>query len=352
MTMNLYRCTPRQARGYVIECLEAGLVPFLQSSPGMGKSSIVRSIAEEHALILKDHRLSTSTPEDLSGLPRFDDDGKAYFAPFGDIFPLEDTPLPVDKNGWLLFLDEFNSAPKSVQAASYKLILDRQVGQFNLHSNVAPVLAGNLSTDRAITNALSTAMQSRVIHIEMEINFDEWLEDVALAQCYDERIIAFLNYKSSFLMDFRPDHNEKTFCCPRTWEFMNRLIKGKVISEEKATLFAGTITSNVAAEFVTFIKVYQNMISLKQVLADPENCPVPADSATRWAVISHLMDKVEDANFGDICTYINRFDITFKVLFFRSVMLRNNTLRTHPAFIKAMSELSRYLNPPSQQLAA
>ena len=52
-----------------------------------------------------------------TGLPHFTKDGKAEFMPF-NIFPLENTPLPKDKDGWLLFLDEFNSATKMVQAAA------------------------------------------------------------------------------------------------------------------------------------------------------------------------------------------------------------------------------------------
>lgn len=63
---NLYRCTPRQAKRYILECLEAGLVPVLESSPGMGKSSIMREVAQELGLFLIDHRLSTSAPEDLN----------------------------------------------------------------------------------------------------------------------------------------------------------------------------------------------------------------------------------------------------------------------------------------------
>src|SRR5690606_8713131 len=133
-------------------------------------------------------------------------------APFADLFPTEDTPVPEGFDGWGLFLDEFNSAPKGVQAAAYKLTLDRMTGQHKLHERVAMVLAGNLSTDRAITNPISTAMQSRVVHLLMEINFEEWYYDVALKENYDPRIIAFLNYKNSYLMDFRPDHNENTFC--------------------------------------------------------------------------------------------------------------------------------------------
>ena len=116
--LNIYRCTPRQVKRFVTDVLFAGLVPYVQSSPGMGKSSIMRAIASELNLQLIDHRLSTSAPEDLSGLPRFDEDGKARFSPFADLFPTEDTPLPPGKEGWMLFLDEFNSASKSVQAAA------------------------------------------------------------------------------------------------------------------------------------------------------------------------------------------------------------------------------------------
>lgn len=341
---NLYRCTPRQTRKFINECLYAGLVPFVQSSPGMGKSSIMRSVAKELDLKLIDHRLSTSAPEDLSGLPRFNEQGYAEFVPFSDLFPLESTPMPTGKQGWMLFLDEFNSAHKDVQAAAYKLILDRMTGQYPLHDNVVITAAGNLSTDRAITNPISTAMQSRVVHLEMEINFDEWLYDVALAEGYDSRLIAFLNQFPGKLMDFRPDHNEKTFCCPRTWEFTNRLIQGKEVSDESAALLAGTITSGVAVDFVQFTKIYKNMVNISTILADPATCPVPHDASTKWAVISHMMEKVDNSNFGGLATYADRFTLDFRILFYRSVLVRHPSLRQHPSFAKAMSELVRYLD--------
>jgi hypothetical protein len=343
-TTNLYRCTPRQTRSHIVDCLMAGLVPFVQGSPGVGKSSIVRSIFDEFGLDMIDHRLSTSAPEDLTGLPRFDENGEARFAPFADLFPLAGREKPKGSNGWGLFLDEFNSAPKSVQAAAYKLVLDRKVGQFDLHEDVGVVLAGNLSTDKAITTSLSTAMQSRLIHIEMEINFEEWREDVALAQNFDPRIIGFLSFKPSLLMDFRPDHQEKTFCCPRTWEFMNKLIKGKEVRDDKISLYAGALTSGVAVEFVQFTKIYASMVSIADIRKDPEKCPVPQDNATKWAVVSHLMDIVTEEAFEDVATYIDRFDLTFKIVFFRSVILRNEKLKRHPSFAKAMIALSRYIN--------
>jgi hypothetical protein len=340
---SLYRCTPRQVRSFVLDCMYAGLVPFIQSSPGMGKSAITRSIAKEQSLFMIDHRLSTSAPEDLSGLPRFTPEGRATFAPF-DMFPIEGMDIPAGYQGWMLFLDEFNSAPKSVQAAAYKLILDRMIGQARLHPNVAVVAAGNLSTDRAITNALSTAMQSRVIHIEMEINHREWLEDVAYVEKYDDRIIAFLNWKEGYLMDFRPDHNEKTFCCPRTWEFVNKLIHDQPVQDEKTPLLAGAITSGVAVEFVQFCQIYKDLLQIDDVIRDPTGVPVPSGADRRWAVVSHLMAKVDDKTFGDVCRFINRMDLSFRVLFYRGLLIQQPALRSHPEFANAMVEVTKYLH--------
>ncbi len=345
---DLYRCSPRKIRGFVTDCLYAGLVPFVQSSPGMGKSSIMRSIANDLELKLIDHRLSTSAPEDLSGLPEFysneHNQRMARFTPFGDLFPIEGTQLPDGKQGWMLFLDEFNAASKSVQAAAYKLILDKQVGQHNLHEKVVITAAGNLATDRSIVNPISTAMQSRVVHLEMEINFEEWLYDVAFKENYDSRIIAYLSQFNSKLMDFRPDHNEKTFCCPRTWEFTNRLIKDKEVTDVMASLLAGTITSGVAVDFVQFTKVYHNLVTVKQIRADPKNCPIPQDAGSKWAIVSHMMEKIDKDNFDDLSTYADRFPIDFRILFYRSILVRQPVLREHPIFIRAMSSLARYLH--------
>jgi hypothetical protein len=340
--LTLYEVTPRQAHKFVCECVEAHLVPFVQGSPGVGKSSIMRNVSDSYGLHMIDHRLSTSAPEDLTGLPRFVND-RATFSPF-DIFPTRDTELPAGKQGWMLFFDEFNAAPKSVQAAAYKVVLDRMIGQHKLNDRVLITAAGNLATDRAIVNSLSTAMQSRLVHLTLRVDFQEWLEDVAYPENYDSRIIAFLSWKPSLLLDFKPDHNDKTFCCPRTWEFLNRLIKGKEVTHDKAALYGGTITSGTAVEFTNFTKVYDSLPKLRDILQDPLGTPLPGDPPVRYAVITFLQEKVEDDSFEAITQYVNRMTAEFRVLFFRGLMIRKPILRAHPAFRSAMVELSRYLN--------
>lgn len=372
--ISAYRCTPRQIKKFAIRTMKAGRVPMVESSPAMGKSAIFAQIARDYNLKLIDHRLSTSTPEDMSGLPNFDD-GIARFIPF-DLFPIEGvTELPLWPGetkrkfnaagecincyqGWLLFLDEFNSATKMVQAACYKLILDKMVGQHKLHSRVMMACAGNLSSDRAIVNTIGTAMQSRLVWLTMELNFEEFLEDVAFPQKWDKRIIAYLSYtKGAKLHDFKPEHNEKTFCAPRTWEFMNDLIKDqeyKLITkadgsvhwtmDEEAPLYAGTITSGVAVDFINFTKVFESLPKVKDIVDDPSGTPVPSEPSTKWATVTHLLEHVEEDNFDEIATYVTRMTMEFRVLFFRGLMVQKPELKKHKAFRSALVSLSRYLN--------
>lgn len=335
----IYECTPRQVREYVLDCLYAGLVPIIQSPPGMGKSALVKSIFRQLNLFKIDHRASTSDPTDFNGLPGFSN-GKAMFHPFEEIFPVEDTPIPDGYEGFGIFLDEFNSAAKMVQAACFKLALDKMVGQRKLHPLSVIVMAGNLDTDGGITTPLSTPMRSRLVHIRMRIDFQEWLEDVAYAEDYDHRIIGYLNYDRSKLMHPNPKESPVTFNCPRTWEFMNALIKGNPVLDSKIPLYAGTISTGVAVDFVQFTKV--DLPKIEEIVADPHGKMIPSDKASRWAVVSMLAAHTDKNTFGPCATYVNRMGIEFRILFFRMALAKNPAIHGHPDMVQAMVELSKY----------
>lgn len=105
-----------EAKDMLADIIKARLVPMMIGSPAVGKSSIVHEIAKDYNLKVMDLRLSQCDPTDLLGMPQVSD-GRASYAPM-NTFLLENDPLPEGYNGVLLFLDEFNSAPRSVQAAA------------------------------------------------------------------------------------------------------------------------------------------------------------------------------------------------------------------------------------------
>jgi len=337
----MFTVTPNQAREEIINCISVGLTPLLTSSPGMGKSSLVQQIAKDFNLKLIDLRLSQCTPEDLQGFP-MRTGNKATFTPF-DIFPIEGEEIPEGYDGWLLFLDELTSATKPVQAAAYKLILDRMVGSFKLHERVAIAAAGNKTTDKAVVNQMSTALQSRLLHYELEISVPEW-NDVAYMLGIDHRIIGFINYMPSKLMDFRPDHTDTTFACPRTWEFLSKLIKGKEVSTSSSARVSSAIGEGNAVEFITFAQEYERLPKLPDILAKPLTAPIPPESSTKYAVMSMLVENFNTRNLDDILDYVERFDVELQIIFCRGAVARDKTIRSgHSKFGKYLTRMVRYL---------
>ena len=334
------RVTPKQAMEDSIRCIQAGIVPFLQSSPGIGKSSIAREIASAGKLKLIDLRLSQCAPEDLQGLP-MKENGRAKFTPF-DTFPLENIDaVPDGYNGWLLFLDEFNSASKGTQAAAYKLVLDRLVGNYALHPQCAIMAAGNLATDKAITTAMSTAMQSRVAHILIDVSHKEWVEWANQNQI-DYRVVGFMHFQPQKLHQFIPDHADLTFACPRTWEFASKLSKGVADLKPMRALLSGVLSPGVAMEFVTFSEEYAKIPSLDEIIKSPDTLAVPKELSTRWAVITMMTAHIDDTNVEPLVKYASRFRPEEKMVFFRGVVARNHMLSSHPLIAGGVHELMKF----------
>ena len=92
-----------QAADLLTTALKAKLVPMLHGSPAVGKSSVVKEIAQHFNLKLIDLRLSQCDPTDLLGLPTFTN-GRAGYAPM-NTFPIEGDEIPHGYSGWLLFLN-------------------------------------------------------------------------------------------------------------------------------------------------------------------------------------------------------------------------------------------------------
>ena len=107
---------PSQAVSIITKLIRAQLVPMLQGSPGTGKSSIIHQIAKNFRLFVIDLRLAQCDPTDLLGMPMFSNNRSGY-APM-ETFPIEGDAIPEGYDGFLLFLDEMNSASLAVQSAA------------------------------------------------------------------------------------------------------------------------------------------------------------------------------------------------------------------------------------------
>lgn len=318
-----------QAISMITAFIKARLVPMLVGSPGSGKSQIVHQIAKEYGLKVIDLRLSQCDPTDLLGFPQITGD-RAGYVPM-TTFPLETDAVPKGFNGWLLFLDEMNAAPSAVQAAAYKLVLDRMVGLYHLHKKVAIVCAGNLETDNAIVQPMSTALQSRMVHLELVVDHKEWI-DWATSNQIDHRITSYISFKPGNLYTFLPDHTDKTYASPRTWEFANRLLQvADIGTPDLLPMLAGTISEGVAREFIGFCKIYQNLPKMEQIIASPETITVPGEPSILFALTGSISHNASMENFTPVMKFVERLPIEFQVVCLRETVRRNKPMMAHPS---------------------
>src|SRR5215471_15066478 len=63
-----------------------------------------------------------------------------------------------------------------VQASCYQLVLDRKLGEYTLPEGCAIVAAGNRDSDRAATTRMPTPLRNRFVHLEFEVDVQEWSE--------------------------------------------------------------------------------------------------------------------------------------------------------------------------------
>ncbi len=281
---------------------------MLWGPPGVGKSQIVAEVARKHSVPVIDIRLSQMEPSDLRGIPFRSGDTVEWAVP--GILPNANRHGPRG----ILFLDEITSAPPSVSAAAYQLILDRKLGEYEVPEGWAIFAAGNRQGDRGVTYTMPAPLANRLSHFEVETNLDDWVA-WAWANGIDERVIAFLRFRPELLFDFDPAHNPVAFPSPRSWEFAHRSLQ-KFGSNPK--LLLGTLQACVGPaagiELHAFINSLDKMPDLDDIVTGRE-VPVPDEIDLQYAVAAALVGRAirarddDDADevIGHILDYANNF---------------------------------------------
>ena len=289
--------------------VKAQIPTFIWGAPGIGKSSIVKQVAKANGYDFIDLRLALMDPTDLKGIPFYDkEEHQALWAP--------PSFLPKSGSG-ILFLDELNSAPPDVQASAYQLILDRKVGEYTLPDGWAIVAAGNREGDRGVTYRMPSPLANRFVHLELEINVDDWRE-WAFSAVLDERVIAYIGYKSEDLFSFDPALNEKSFATPRSWEFVSALLQSEMDSKLLLETISGAIGKNRAVTFLSFAKVMHKLPDIEAILSSGEG-PYPEEIDVLHALATGLVMAIRQNHSRERMDHLLHYSLELQSEF--SVMI-------------------------------
>jgi len=323
----------------LIPLIDSQIPTFIWGSPGVGKSSLVQQIAQQKEMEFIDLRLSLLDPTDLRGIPFFENETKTAVWAKPEFLP--------DTNSLefgILFLDEINSAPPTIQAAAYQLILDRKIGEYILPKNFSIIAAGNYENDRGVTYRMPTPLANRFVHLNFDLDFDSW-KIWAFANNIDKRIISYLSYKPSDLFMFDPKSASKSFATPRSWKFVDDILNSKLDSKLLENVIAGAIGAETAQEFLNYSKVMNELPNIDEIIAGKE-VEIPTKNSALYAmcigVVYALKDDFSTQNLTNVLNFSLSLEGEFTVMLIRDMQKDGIDVESSPAW-KEWVDAHRFL---------
>jgi len=268
----------------------ANILPplIIRGAPGIGKSQIVRQVADELGIEFRDIRLAQMDAVDVRGLPSVDTKNHSMEWNPPDFWPRD----PNSKG--ILFLDELLSVDRSLQTCIYQLVLDRCLGDtYKVPDGWYICAAGNRIEDRATAVTMSSALANRFMHVELAEDSEEWAR-WAINAGINPSVVGFIRYRPEMLHHMDGENLECGWPSPRSWEKVSHMVDIMEKTKAQKTIIKkivyGLVGPGAGSEFMEFYKnrdVYENIIDM---MVDPKKPIVIPDKADQqYAMVAAMV---------------------------------------------------------------
>jgi hypothetical protein len=266
----------------------------LRGQPGVGKTMGVHQLAAELQARCYVFLACTMDPTDMSGIPMRTNEGFTEFAPPRWAYEL--STEAEYKGPAIAFFDDLPTADEYVQAAFFRMVHERAVGNYHFRDNVRILAAGNRTTDKAGAREMPTPLRNRFLHLDVDVNITKWVS-WALKNALHSNVVAYIRKQNNRLNTFDPKSNEYAFATPRSWHMVSDCLKalgGKVSTHFE--VIAGLVGSGIAVEFGAFIDNIGDIKSPEEILKNPKKVELPKEERidALYATISSLAAYVRE----------------------------------------------------------
>lgn len=313
---------------FVCEKPNLSITPLVSGKHGIGKSAMIKSIAEELGGTCITIEGGTLKEGEITGLPyqykdesgqtrfrflpyyaieRIQNEEKRIFMASGRELP-GDTTLDGDENRYalndlppqvrieaiqsreispvLIFIDEINRTENSVYKELMNILLTRSVNGYQFPWWVLFVGAMNPSTQNSIyaTNEMDPAQLDRFLKIKVGDNSTEWLK-YGKSTGISPEILRFIKDNPKCLSVDTKDLNdeEKPTPSPRGWDMVDTILKAepmlrcfftdkendaKIVEKDMKKLVSAKLGSSVATMFFASLVSQAHAVMPEEIFAD------------------------------------------------------------------------------------
>ena len=266
---------------------------------------------------------SIREPQDFAGLPAISN-GTMSLIP-----PNWAQSLAADGNG-ILFADEINTAPPSVQAALLRVCLEKVAGDLHLGDATSIVAAANPPEIAADGWDLAAPLANRFCHVDWELPaavvadglLGNWPQ-ITLPQVEAGKVEAETDkeaWKLSAFLLARPKlatsmpestgQQGRAFPTPRSWEMVLKLVglsNALDLSPDiRRLLVVGCVGQGAGSEYLAF-RESLDLPDPELIIADPENFELPKRPDKLYAISGSLIAALGNDVSGERWDSVGKF---------------------------------------------
>lgn len=309
---------PEAVKRVLVDCIKHKRNLLLRGQPGCGKTDLVHAAAEEAGADCITIITSLRDPTDANGYPvKVDHPDLGTVMTFVPTYELAkmitaDKPLVV-------FFDELEKGSPATQASFCNLFQSRKQNGYTVSDHVVFFAAINRKSDRAGSNATSTALLNRFAIIDVDIYFPDWLAWASQAGLPSE-LLAFISARPEWLERFDPNNYEQPQPTPRSWAAVGRFLLDQAGSAAplpgpvQQEVIAGYVGVEAARDFFNAKDIASLLPDVDSVFHSPDTARLPAEPIAKHAITTVLSKRLNANSEEEIkaaCTYIKRLGNEF-----------------------------------------
>lgn len=308
---------------------EEPIVPYLQSSPGMGKTSVTMLAAETTGCEFRGFIGAQYDPAEMAGFIFFDAANRQSWRAKPDFLPAE--------GEWVVLCDEFAQMTMMQKNIMAQLIQERRLGDHRLSPHATLVLAGNRAQDRAGAQPDPTHVTDRVFFVNVMADFEDW-SVWALANGVRPEIVSYLKYRSMWFNKFDPA--AKKNATPRGWTKVSTVLNMNLTPSIELAAIQGQVGPGAASDFTGYLRVYRDLPDIDMVLANPKTHPMPEKNKADviYALSGAIAYRADTKNIQAVVDVASRLPGEFEAMTIKDAITRDPALRRTAVIMKWIKE--------------
>lgn len=292
-------------------------IPFyLEGKPGIGKTEIVKQIADELGIGFVSFSITHHTRNSLLGLPVITEleCGKYTEYTMSEIIASVAEKVEEGQEEGILLLDEFNCASETIMPTMLAFLQSRNIGKYKLPEGWTIVLCGNPPTYNKSAKRFDAVILDRVRKLQVEYDLKDFLA-YAKEQNFYPAILEFLNVNKQFFYRLVQEKDKEEIVTCRGWENLSHTLQiyEKLEQEVDEKLIYQYIKSKeIANSFRYFYWMLKGNITIKELREISNNVNIEKylelvhtrNFAFQWKlvellynlIVSELSDYIEKKN--------------------------------------------------------